>query len=115
MNMMDKLFIRIRRMPFVATIVLCVGLLTWSIDRTLHTAFLQQPNRVLVSPGSLTKSPPVAHAHEGWLAMRAFEHYMDSLRQDSNGRRRYDSILSARPGILDSARKAETFFYLHDH
>lgn len=114
MNTTDSLFIRIRRIPLAVALALGVVLLGGSIDRTLHSSLLRQPSMVQAPLHSLN-APPVAHAHEGWLAMRAFEHYMDSLRGDSSGRRRYDSILLARPGILDSARKAETFFYLHDH
>jgi hypothetical protein len=118
----DKLVIRIRRVPFLLGILAGMTLLGWSVNHSFHSGLLRGPHGVLpASPKMLTpprrqeKPPPVARAHEGWLAMRAFEHYMDSLRGDSSGRRRYDSILFVRPGILDSARKAEEFFYSHDH
>jgi len=42
-------------------------------------------------------------------AIRALLRRMDSLEADSSGRRMYDSLVRARPGLLDSARVAERF------
>jgi hypothetical protein len=105
---------KIKRAPFVAGLFIGAAVICWCANRSM-----QLP---LGKPGSLSpvRTAPVtpariAHAHEGWLAVRAFEHLMDSLRDDIAGRHRYDSILLARPGILDSAKTAEAFFYLHDH
>lgn len=109
---MSNLFLRIRRVPFLVGFCLGLGLLCLSVHRTLHTALVVRPVRMLPPPRA--ESPPVAHAHETWLIIRAWERAMDSLRRDSSGKRRYDSILAARPGILDSARKAEAFYYSHD-
>jgi hypothetical protein len=46
----------------------------------------------------------------GLKAMGAFLHWMDSLRQDSGGRREYDSLLQARPGLMDSAERAYEYY-----
>jgi len=37
----------------------------------------------------------------------AFRHYVDSLRKDSAGRSAYDSLVRARPGLLDSLAQLE--------
>jgi hypothetical protein len=110
---MNNLFFRIRRAPFLIGLCFGLGLLFLSVHRTLHTALVVRPARMRSPPRA--ESPPVAHAHENWLIIRAWERAMDSLGRDSSGKRRYDSILAARPGILDSARKAEVFYYSHDH
>jgi hypothetical protein len=110
---MKGLFLRIRRLPFVIGLGIGLGLLCFSVHQTLHTALVARPARLLPLPRA--EPPAVAHAHEGWLIIRAWERAMDSLRRDSSGKRVYDSILAARPGILDSARKAEAFYYSHDH
>jgi hypothetical protein len=114
---MTSLFVRIRRLPFVIFLGLGLGLVCFSVHQTLHTALVARPVRRLapLPPFPRAESPPVARAHEGWLIIRAWERAMDSLRRDSSGKRVYDSILAARPGILDSARKAEAFYYSHDH
>jgi hypothetical protein len=39
---------------------------------------------------------------------------VDSLRNDSSGRRVYDSLVELRPGLLDSARVAERFYSLQE-
>ena len=105
---------RVSRAGFVASLFIGAAAICWCVNRSMRLP--------LVKSGSLSGVAPapempgrIAHAHEGWLAVRAFEHLMDSLREDSAGRRRYDSILLARPDILDSAKTAEEFFYLHDH
>ena len=57
---------------------------------------------------------PVGPDVRGLAAIRAFEHWMDSLRTDSVGRRTYDSVCRLRPGLLDSARQADAY-YSHFH
>jgi hypothetical protein len=39
-----------------------------------------------------------------------FKAYMDSLRGSASGRRTYDTILTARPGLLDSIHQIEQFY-----
>jgi len=46
------------------------------------------------------------------LIIRQFLKRMDSLRQDSAGRGEYDSICRLRPGLIDSALKAERYYTL---
>jgi hypothetical protein len=113
--MREKLLIRIRWAPFVLLLVLCVAILYLSVTRSFRQTLVKPAVVLAIPPGQREKPPPVSQAHAGWLAVRAFERMMDSLRQDSRGASIYDSILVARPGILDSAKKAEAFFLSHDH
>jgi len=62
----------------------------------------------------LRASSPAGGFHEDLMVIRLWKRMMDSLKNDSSGRRIYDSILYARPGIMDSARVAEDFFSLHN-
>jgi hypothetical protein len=39
-----------------------------------------------------------------------FEKVMDSLEKDVHGKRIFDSIVRARPGLLDSARRARGYY-----
>jgi hypothetical protein len=48
------------------------------------------------------------------LALRLLLRRVDSLRNDSSGRRVYDSLVESRPGLLDSARVAERFYSLQE-
>jgi hypothetical protein len=47
-------------------------------------------------------------------ALRMLLRRVDSLRNDSTGRRVYDSLVESRPGLLDSARVAERFYSLQE-
>jgi hypothetical protein len=44
-------------------------------------------------------------------ALRVLQRRIDSLAADSAGRRVYDSILEMRPGMLDSLKIAEKYFF----
>lgn len=64
---------------------------------------------------TLPGEPPIPQTPEEFdrkqlETIRAFEHRMDSLSRDSSGRKEYDSISRARPGLMDSARTAETYY-----
>jgi hypothetical protein len=112
-----KVYLRWR--GFIVFLVAGVGVLCCSvIFFGRGSGIFGGAGRIVAPLGRLRDSAvPMAHAHEGWVAMRAFESYMDSLRVDSAGpgRARYDSILRCRPGILDSVRKAEELFYFQEH
>jgi hypothetical protein len=47
-------------------------------------------------------------------ALRMLLRRVDSLRNDSSGRRVYDSLVESRPGLLDSSRVAERFYSLQE-
>lgn len=45
---------------------------------------------------------------ETWLQIKQFRNYMDSLKQKA--RNEYDSILQARPGLMDSVQMLEQIY-----
>ena len=47
-------------------------------------------------------------------AIGALLRRVDNLAADSVGRRQFDSLIAARPGLLDSAKVAERYFSLQD-
>jgi hypothetical protein len=49
-------------------------------------------------------------ARKGLAAVRRWRQWMDSLRTTAGGVAIYDSILLARPGLLDSAQEVEEFY-----
>jgi|SRR5580658_773699 hypothetical protein len=107
--------LRIGLAPFIAGSAIALLAICWAGTRSYRSAFLA-PRDGLKLPGGLgLGGRPIGHAHQGWLAIRAFEQYMDSLRADSAGVMKYDSILRQWPGVMDSAKVAERFFYLQDH
>ena len=113
--MRHQLYIRVHWLPVLLVLVLGVVVLCWSVSRTFRHAFFKPAGGVVLSPRRREKPPPFSQAHAGWVIIRGWERKMDSLRLDSHGRRVYDSVLAARPGILDSAKKAEEFFHSQDH
>lgn len=74
-----------------------------------------QPAQVRV-PGHFDKTGD-ASANEisivspsAYMKMRSFRRYMDSLRQTGTGRSTYDSIMKARPGLMDSVLLLEELY-----
>jgi len=47
---------------------------------------------------------------EAYKRLQLFKKYMDSLRIDKDGKRIYDSILLARPGMMDSVAVLEKMY-----
>ncbi|MCO6148984.1 hypothetical protein [Flavobacterium sp. NRK1] len=47
--------------------------------------------------------------------LAAFQHYWDSLSRTASGRKTRDSLLQARPGLLDSIRRAEQLIATQKH
>ena len=101
--------------PCLVGLMIGVAATCWFSSKGFRPVLLALPGKIAVPAARvLGGRGHAAGAHEGWLAIRAFEHYMDSLRQGGAGARLYDSILHARPGIMDSAQEAEVYFYLED-
>ena len=113
--MQRQLFIRVHWIHFLLVLVLGIAIFYGSVERSFRNSLNKPAGAIVVSPRYHEQQPPISQAHLGWVTVRAWERMMDSLRADAHGRRAYDSILAARPGILDSAKKAEEFFYSHDH
>jgi len=49
-----------------------------------------------------------------YASVQVFRKYMDSLQQDNKGKVIYDSILHARPGLMDSAKMLEYLYQLQN-
>lgn len=45
-----------------------------------------------------------------YQSIASFKHYMDSLNKSLKGKYQYDSILQARPGLMDSVRMLEEMY-----
>lgn len=45
-----------------------------------------------------------------YQSITSFKHYMDSLNKNLNGKYQYDSILQARPGLMDSVQVLEQLY-----
>ena len=45
-----------------------------------------------------------------YQSIASFKHYMDSLNKSLNGKYQYDSILQARPGLIDSVQVLEQLY-----
>ena len=114
--MVRRLLIRVGRVPLVIGLLIGAAVVLWTAVRSYRKVWLR-PAEVIAVPLAPVRDGPLrdVHAHSWWLAIRAYEHLMDSLRKDSVGVRRYDSIIFRRPGMIDSLRQAEEFFYLQDH
>lgn len=49
-------------------------------------------------------------SEKDYKSIISFRRYMDSLQQNENGKHQYDSILQARPGLMDSAQALEQLY-----
>jgi hypothetical protein len=79
------------------------------LDRVMHVEPIRAP-----APGLWPDTTARSEEAEqrACLVLRHFEDFMDSLRKDAKGRASYDSVLESHPGIVDSAKEAEKYFYL---
>jgi len=75
-----------------------------STDNRLRIQPIYQPRNVIIPDQRGDRQGPVYISNR----LRQFRLYLDSLKQDEEGRRIYDSILMKRPGLIDSLMKLET-------
>jgi len=62
-----------------------------------------------VRTASTAAVPGNRHAGGEELKIKAFRNYMDGLESTARGRKTRDSIIQARPGLLDSIAAAEAY------
>lgn len=62
--------------------------------------------------GEETLYPRVLVTEEDMKEVRTFKRYMDSLKNSVNGKSLYDSILTARPGLMDTVGMLEELYLL---
>ena len=107
--------IRIGWPVFATGLLVAAAALVSSSIRSYRMVWRRPAEATMVRTGRIQdRSGGGAHAHHWWLAIRRVEYFLDSLRKDSAGVRVYDSVISRRPGFMDSLRQAEKFFYLED-
>lgn len=77
---------------------------TMKVDKISIPSHVIQPN-----PKELNQELPMISESE-YQRIKSFRTYMDSLKHDQRGRLVYDSIVQARPGLLDSVSVAESIY-----
>lgn len=59
---------------------------------------------------SKRNSERIKVTEKDYQSIALFKHYMDSLKKSLNGKYQYDSILQARPGLMDSVQVLEQLY-----
>jgi hypothetical protein len=87
------------------------GVIGYMAYRTFFGGAFSVPGRIAPTVVIL---PPVRGSDDRALGegLRLLLRQVDSLQADSSGRRVLDSLVRARPGLLDSARVAERLYSL---
>lgn len=58
----------------------------------------------------MQEQPRIVLTQTGYRKLQQFRHYLDSLRHAQSGKLMYDSIVHARPGLLDSIAILENIY-----
>jgi len=80
-------------------------------DASLKPSAISVPEH-LNKTGEETLYPRELVTEQDMEEVRTFKRYMDSLRHSTNGKALYDSILTARPGLLDTVSMLEELYLL---
>lgn len=82
----------------------------WKQPATMRVDKISTPSHV-IQPGKteLNQQLPIVSESE-YHRIKSFMAYMDSLKHDPGGRLVYDSIVQARPGLLDSVSVVESIY-----
>lgn len=94
---------------FTVTVGACCILLIFTGGFHLQSDPSVQPDRIVKIRAPDNNSSPAALPDTLLLKrIQAFKSYLQNLEASENGRRIRDSLLTARPGLLDSISMAET-------
>lgn len=87
----------------------CISLIVHGLTSTAGNTFkpLKPISRPMSPNRETLETDPYEKDKEKVVQLR---HYIDSLRQDSNGRSQYDSIQKFRPGLLDTLQILEHYY-----
>jgi hypothetical protein len=89
------------------SILICTGILIDTFTGTHHGELkIGRMRKVVVQHDSICVAAP-----KQYDKVVAFRKYMDSLNATAKGRKIYDSINLARPGLLDSAKVLEKLYH----
>ena len=110
--MQRRWLIRVGKARLVTVLLVAVISLGWAVFRSYRSAWPDPQGITLPRPGfEREEAIRVARAHGWWRVIRGVERKMDSLKQDSAGVHIYERILERRPGLMDSLRHAEEYFF----
>jgi hypothetical protein len=90
---------------------LCVYLIAGGFQQStemMRVDGISIPTHVMQPDTLLQQSPFISDSTH--LRIKMFRAYMDSLRYDREGRAVYDSIVKARPGLMDSVTAIESIY-----
>lgn len=102
------------------TALACLVLVMGSYSTYLIVSAFTGAPAASIKVGSIRKPAHTGHTGEanaqGFISetefknIEKFQQYMDSLARDPTGRRLYDSITGARPGLMDSINLVEKYY-----
>lgn len=108
---------RRQRQAVIVFLVCCAGYAALGICGVLHPAARTvevTPIRVPKPAGETVAhtSTPAASLGKAVRGISSFRRYLDSLKTDSNGLRKLDSLHAARPGLFDTVDQLERIYQL---
>jgi len=107
---------------FLAIFCLVFGGISFYL--VIHTAISKSSRSAAIEPSAISVPqhmnktgeenlyPGVLVTEEDMKQVRVFKLHMDSLRLSTSGRAMYDSILKARPGLMDTVSMLEQLYLL---
>lgn len=88
----------------------CGLLILGGISGRTKNIFSIDPIRIPVSIGKANEATASAISTEEFERIHRFREYMDSLARSPSSRARYDSLVRARPGLMDSIVAVEDLY-----
>jgi hypothetical protein len=105
-----------RRIWRFELVLIFMGLVFFAVGYGVyHAGWLKPPRKIY--PADILQPPEdweTAKDRALGRLLHAFLLRVDSLQRDSMVKKDYDSLLRARPGLVDSARAAERIYYSPD-
>lgn len=71
---------------------------------------IQLPTHVIIEDEGANLHQSEILSAEEYANIQSFKKFMDSLKNDKKGRASYDSIITERPGLMDSIGLAESLY-----
>jgi hypothetical protein len=89
-------------------LIVCKGLRNEALQNLNAASIAKVINTTQKFKNKVLKPFPISKAE--YKRIISFKNYMDSLREDTSGKRTYDSIRVFRPGLLDSLDFIENYY-----
>jgi hypothetical protein len=107
----DRLSAKVKKYALISFCLLAGGCSLYSIIESFRTTsdnvFSVAPIKVpehAIKTEEANRQPSIIITKDAFENVQRFRYYMDSLTRSSSGKRTHDSILAARPGLMDSVR-----------